>query len=141
MDKQIMNEIESDKIIVSEDKIFTVNTTMMGIIYVNYKTLFKDKWRKRYFELKDNRMHHWNMKKKHKTCRTIKNIHKYTIETIWEGEITNLFKFKIYKISNKKLFNKKTEYTFGSRNLETLKSIRKKIINMSEENDVIKIIN
>lgn len=141
MDKRIMNEVESDKIIVSENKIFTVDTAMMGIIYVNYKTFLEDKWRKRYFELKNNSMEHWNMKKKHKTCRTIKNIHKYNIEPIWKGDISKMFKFKIYKISNKKLFNKKTEYIFGSQNLEQLQLIRKKLIHMSEEHDIINIIN
>ena len=135
MDKNIIKKQES------EDKTFKMNQVIIGIIYINYKTLFEDKWRKRFFELKDNSMEHWNLLRKHKTCRTIKNIHKYNIEPIWKGKISKMFKFKIYKISHKKLFNKKTEYIFGSPNLEHLQFIRKKIIHISEENDVIKILN
>ena len=143
MDKNIINkkETESEKIKVSEEKTFKMNHVIMGIIYINYKTLFEDKWRKRFFELKNNSIEHWNMIKKHKTCRTIKNIHKYTFDPIWQGEISNLFKFKMWKISNKRIFNKKTEYVFGSQNLEHLQFVRKKLIHMSEENDVLRILN
>ena len=63
------------------------------------------------------------MIKKHKTCRTIKNIHKYTFDPIWKCEISQLFKFKMWKISNKKIFNKKKEYVFGSQNLQHLQFI------------------
>jgi hypothetical protein len=47
----------------------------------------------------------------------------------------------MWKISNKKIFNKKKEYVFGSQNLQHLQFVRKKLIHMSEENDVIKILN
>ena len=51
MDKQIINktETESEKINVSDDKTFKMNHVIMGIIYINYKTFFEDKWRKRFF--------------------------------------------------------------------------------------------
>ena len=47
----------------------------------------------------------------------------------------------MHKISDTKFFNKKKEFIFGSQNLEHLQFVRKKLIHMSEENDVIKLIN
>ena len=134
------DESSSEIIKVSEEKSFQLNKTICGIIYINYSTWFEDKWRKRFFELKNNTMEHWNMRKKHKTCKTIKNISKYSIGEIWKGELSKLFKFKITKTSTRKLFNTKKEYTFGSENLDHLTFIRNKILLMSEEYDSIKII-
>ena len=131
-------ESESEVIKVSEEKSFRLDKTICGIIYINYRTLFEDKWGKRFFELKNNTLEHWNMKKKHKTCKTIKNISKYNVGEIWKGELSKLFKFKMTKISSKKWFNKKKEFIFGSQNLEHLIFIRNKIILMGEEYDIIK---
>jgi len=139
MEEKIIKKVdaESEVIKVSEEKSFDLNKTICGIIYINYATFFEDKWRKRFFELKNNRLEHWNMKKKHKTCKTIKNISKYNIGEIWKGELSKLFKFKITKTTTK-WFNRKKEYTLGSQNLDHLMFIRNKIIVMSEEYDIIK---
>ena len=65
MEEKIIKKVdaESEVIKVSEEKSFDLNKTICGIIYINYATFFEDKWRKRFFELKNNRLEHWNMKK------------------------------------------------------------------------------
>jgi hypothetical protein len=105
MDKLINNKkLLSERIFVSYDELTILNNNLYGIICIYKKSgLFNYKWKNRFFEINNNNLDHWNIKKKHKTCVRIKNINTYSLQIL--NETTQIFGIEMYCIILKK--NKK----------------------------------
>ncbi len=115
MEKLINNkELLSERIFVSDDELTFLNNNLYGILYVYKKSgLLNYKWKRRFFEIQNNYLDHWSIKKKHKTCVRIKDINTYSLQILSKPK--KIFGKEMYciKLKNKykiiKLYQEKLE--------------------------------